>query len=77
MAILSLLTDSLTSYTDDKALHIAAQLGRADVIDILMKSPDINDTIKNGSQKQAFELVKNPDIAHHMQRILSSPFYSG
>lgn len=49
------------------ALHFAAQLGRADVIDLLMDHPDINDTMQNNDRKQAFQLANNGELAHHMQ----------
>lgn len=49
------------------ALHHAAQLGRTDVVDLLMGHPDINDTQHNSDRKQPFEMAKNGDLAHHMQ----------
>ena len=49
------------------ALHLAAQHGRGDVVDMLMNHPDINDTIQNNDRKQAFQLAKTADLAQNMQ----------
>lgn len=49
------------------ALHIAAQLDRIDVIDLLMDHPEINDTLQNSDRKQPFQVARNSEVAHHMQ----------
>ncbi|BFZ53889.1 hypothetical protein PYCC9005_000920 [Savitreella phatthalungensis] len=49
------------------ALHLAAQHGRMDVVDLLMDVDGINDTILNNEHRQAYEVASNADIALHMQ----------
>ncbi|ORY80039.1 Oxysterol-binding protein-domain-containing protein [Protomyces lactucae-debilis] len=49
------------------ALHHAVQLGRSEIVDILMDHPEINDTVQNDERKQAFELAGNAELAHKMQ----------
>lgn len=56
-----------TDVAGNTALHHAAQLGRADVVDLLMDHPDINDTLSNADRKQPFQMAQNGDLAHHMQ----------
>lgn len=49
------------------ALHLAAQQGRKDVVDLLMADDNINDTLLNNDHRQAFEVAANGDLALHMQ----------
>ena len=49
------------------ALHVAAQLGRTEVVDLLLDNPEVNDTLQNVDRKQAYELAQNGELAHQMQ----------
>ncbi|KAK9450282.1 Oxysterol-binding protein-domain-containing protein [Limtongia smithiae] len=58
------------NYTDsdgNSPLHLAAMLGREDVVSLLMSLPDINDTIINSAGKQPVEICRNPELAQGMQ----------
>ncbi|KAK9368997.1 Oxysterol-binding protein-domain-containing protein [Lipomyces kononenkoae] len=48
-------------------LHLAAALGREDVVSLLLNRPDINDTITNSAGKQPVELCRYPELAQAMQ----------
>lgn len=49
------------------ALHHAAQLGRLEIIDLILDEPHVNDTLQNADRKQAYEVAQNGEMAHHMQ----------
>ncbi|KAK9237344.1 Oxysterol-binding protein-domain-containing protein [Lipomyces kononenkoae] len=49
------------------SLHLAAALGREDVVSLLLNRPDINDTITNSAGKQPVELCRYPELAQAMQ----------
>ncbi|KAK9356700.1 Oxysterol-binding protein-domain-containing protein [Lipomyces doorenjongii] len=48
-------------------LHLAAALGREDIVSLLLNRPDINDTIANSAGKQPVELCRYPELAQAMQ----------
>jgi len=48
-------------------LHYASKGGRIDVIELLLKQKNINDTIVNMDGKQAIDLAKNQEIADILQ----------
>ncbi|KAG9287344.1 hypothetical protein G9A89_023715 [Geosiphon pyriformis] len=49
------------------ALHYAAKSGRSDVLDLLLKQRNINDTLLNNEGKQAVEIAKNPEIVERLK----------
>ncbi|RIA81478.1 Oxysterol-binding protein [Glomus cerebriforme] len=49
------------------ALHYASKGGRIDVIELLLKQKNINDTIMNMEGKQPIDLAKNQEIANILQ----------
>ena len=49
------------------SLHYASKGGRIDVIELLLKQKNINDTIVNMDGKQAIDLAKNQEIADILQ----------
>ncbi|KAL1924036.1 uncharacterized protein VTP21DRAFT_7071 [Calcarisporiella thermophila] len=69
-----LLTSPLRYYLDlnrqdlqgNTALHLAARLGRFEVVKLLMVQEGINDTIKNKENKEAIELARTLDIENVM-----------
>ncbi|KAG5513323.1 hypothetical protein PMAC_001386 [Pneumocystis sp. 'macacae'] len=57
------------NYKDDygnTALHLAAHMGRFDVVKMLLGNLNVNDTILNNNKKQAYELCTCPEIYHYM-----------
>ncbi|KTW29126.1 uncharacterized protein T551_02400 [Pneumocystis jirovecii RU7] len=57
------------NYKDDHgntALHLAAHMGRFDVVKMLLRNVNVNDTILNNNKKQAYELCTSPEIYHYM-----------
>jgi oxysterol-binding protein 1 len=49
------------------ALHYAARTGRADVVELLLKKRNINDTVQNHEGKQPVDISKTPEIAQILQ----------
>ena len=49
------------------ALHLAATLGRTDVVMILLAHEAIDDTVMNRDDSQASDMAKTPDLAQQMQ----------
>ncbi|EIW72252.1 hypothetical protein TREMEDRAFT_70659 [Tremella mesenterica DSM 1558] len=45
------------------ALHVASQIGRADVVEMLLNHPKINDTIRDEQGRTALECAANTEIA--------------
>nr|POF23977.1 oxysterol-binding protein like c2f12.05c [Quercus suber] len=48
-------------------LHIAAQLGRAPIVKLLLEKPTVNDAIHNYQGKTPLDLARNPDIFQQLQ----------
>ncbi|KAI9809711.1 MAG: hypothetical protein M1825_000143 [Sarcosagium campestre] len=48
-------------------LHLAAMLGRAPVVRLLLDQPDLDDTLTNYQGRQALDLARNPDISQMLQ----------
>lgn len=48
-------------------LHIAAQLGRADVVSLLLKQPAINDSVHNYANRTPLEMARNAQIFQMLQ----------
>ncbi|KAK9480133.1 Oxysterol-binding protein-domain-containing protein [Lipomyces japonicus] len=48
-------------------LHLAASLGREDIVSLLMERLEINDTIVNAAGKQAVEVCRYPELTQAMQ----------
>ena len=53
--------------TGNTPLHIAAQLGRAEAVNILLKQPGINDSIHNYNGKTPLEVARTPQIFQVLQ----------
>ncbi|KAK8853109.1 hypothetical protein IAR55_003810 [Kwoniella newhampshirensis] len=45
------------------ALHVASEVGRADVVEVLLNDPRINDTIRDEQGRTALECASNHEIA--------------
>ncbi|KAK9464695.1 Oxysterol-binding protein-domain-containing protein [Lipomyces arxii] len=48
-------------------LHLAAALGREDVVQLLLDQPGINDTVPNSGGRQPFEVCRYPELSQAMQ----------
>ncbi|KAG8624407.1 hypothetical protein KVT40_007474 [Elsinoe batatas] len=48
-------------------LHIAAQLGRTQVVKLLLDQPEINESITNFQGKTPLDLARNPEVFQHLQ----------
>jgi hypothetical protein len=48
-------------------LHIAAQLGRAEVVQLLLKQPSINDSVHNYANRTALDMARNAQIFQMLQ----------
>ncbi|CAG8518416.1 3317_t:CDS:2 [Ambispora leptoticha] len=49
------------------ALHYAAKSGRLDVVDLLLKQKNINDTLLNNEGKQAVDMAKTLEVAESLK----------
>jgi len=54
-------------------LHIAAQLGRAEVVTLLLRQPDINDSVHNYANRTPVEVARNPQV-HQMLQLARSMY---
>lgn len=55
------------SVNGNTPLHIAAQLGRVEVVNLLLKQPSINDSVHNYSNRTPLEMARNPQIFQTLQ----------
>lgn len=53
--------------TGNTPLHMAAHLGRAEVVSLLLKQPDINDSIHNNNNRTPLEISRTPAIFQTLQ----------
>lgn len=53
--------------TGNTPLHLAAQLGRTEMVSILLSQPAINDTLPNYSNKLPLDLSRTPQIHEKLQ----------
>lgn len=53
--------------TGNTPLHMAAHLGRAEVVSLLLKQPDINDSIHNSNNRTPLEISRTPAIFQMLQ----------
>jgi ankyrin repeat protein len=53
------------------ALHLAASLGRADVVKVLLEQPDIDDTIKDFQGRTCLEVAKGKSVTKLIEGELS------
>lgn len=51
-------------------------MGRFDVVKMLLRNVNVNDTILNNNKKQAYELCTSPEIYHYMTGNYFLCFYS-
>lgn len=55
------------SQNGNTPLHIAASLGRSDVVQLLLSIPSIDDTKRNTEGKEPLEVAKVPEVAQLIQ----------
>ncbi|RPB06217.1 hypothetical protein L873DRAFT_1661118 [Choiromyces venosus 120613-1] len=53
--------------TGNTPLHVAANLGRTEVVSLLLKQPEINDSIHNYNNRTALEVSRTPQIFQMLQ----------
>lgn len=53
--------------TGNTPLHMAAHLGRAEVVSLLLKQPDINDSLHNYNNRTPLEIARTPAIFQMLQ----------
>lgn len=53
--------------TGNTPLHMAAHLGRTEVVSLLLKQPDINDSIHNNNNRTPLEISRTPAIFQMLQ----------
>ncbi|KAI5803847.1 Oxysterol-binding protein-domain-containing protein [Geopyxis carbonaria] len=55
------------STSGNTPLHVAAHLGRVEVVNLLLKQPDINDSIHNYHNRTSLEVARTPQIFQILQ----------
>lgn len=55
------------STTGNTPLHTAAHLGRTEVVALLLKQPDINDSVHNYSNRTPLEIARTPAVFQMLQ----------
>lgn len=53
--------------TGNTPLHMAAHMGRTEVVSLLLKQPDINDSIHNNNNRTPLEISRTPAIFQMLQ----------
>ena len=55
------------SASGNTPLHIAAQLGRTEVVNLLLRQPNINDAVHNYTNRTSLEMARTPQIFQILQ----------
>lgn len=64
--------NAVESQNGNTPLHIASNLGRLEVVQLLLTSPHIDDTKRNKDGKEPLEVAKTPEVAQLIQGKCSS-----
>jgi oxysterol-binding protein 1 len=60
------------------ALHLAASLGRADIVRLLLEQDGIDDTIRDANGKTCLDVARGRDVVRAIQgQLAMRPWYVG